>query len=184
VEGNGVGIHLGDNSESMIENNIFLYTQSFGILNVNNTQNVLLDNIFFQCQEGIYKYLDMFNLSSSSVLLWRKEDLELLNLYPDVYHLITADGNIYKNPDLDIDKFFLSNLVNYWSHNSENISPELLEEWRRNQVYFTDLQDSKDYSKFGTAYKLEDIIPNLLYNGPAGVQADIEFPVYNSETVE
>ncbi len=179
--GKGIGIWLDDNSQTVLEDNILLYCQTIGVLNPASPDTALINNIFFQCQGGIYKYIDRYT-KLNDVLIWRTEDLELLNSYPDIFQLSDAEGNLKINPNLNSDREYLLNLINNWSNNPINTTPELIEEWRRNLIYLSGEQDDTENSKSGMAYNLNNVIPDLVFDGQQGVQIDIDFPVYNSET--
>jgi len=83
TRGGGMSVFVGRQGQTIMENNIFAFNQTedgeagYGVSNtMGNFDTVLMNNIFFQCQGGYYKYMDD---DKQSLLVWKPSELKDLN---------------------------------------------------------------------------------------------------------
>jgi hypothetical protein len=109
-KGGGMGINVGSQGETRIENNIIMFTEAFGVYNsLNNTDTTMVNNVFFQNKGGIYQYLES---EGRNLLVWKRTDLEDLNNNSDAYSLWKTGGNTIKNPGANPDKGYFAGFAN------------------------------------------------------------------------
>ncbi|MEJ2663719.1 MAG: right-handed parallel beta-helix repeat-containing protein, partial [Spirochaetia bacterium] len=108
-KGGGMGINVGSQGETRIEDNIIMFTESFAVYNsLNNTDTVMRNNVFFQNKGGVYQYLES---EGRNLLVWKPNDLADLNNNPDPYSLWESGGNTVNNPNPKPDKDYFSGFV-------------------------------------------------------------------------
>ncbi|MBN1523822.1 MAG: right-handed parallel beta-helix repeat-containing protein [Spirochaetales bacterium] len=109
-KGGGMGINVGSQGETKIENNIIMFTEEFAVYNsLKNTDTVMRNNVFFQNRGGIYKYLER---EGRNLLVWKPNELEDLNQNAETYSLWESGGNTIKNPNPKPDKDYFSGFAN------------------------------------------------------------------------
>lgn len=159
-KGGGTSLFVGNNGQTMAENNIFLFNQAFAVNNsFGNEDTVLKNNIFFQCQGGYYKFMDE---DGQNLLLWKSGDMAKLNNDPESYMLLESGGNSDTNPRLKPDKDYFEKFSNFAAAQPGKLKMDLLNQWRRSVGLPLQAEPGSARKNWGMAYPLESVIPNLV----------------------
>jgi hypothetical protein len=86
----------------VLKDNVIAYIQTEGDGAGNAVSNTfgndfteMVGNVFFQCQGGYYKYMD---LDKKNLLVWKRDGLDDLNDDPEMYMLMEAGAIPTKTP--------------------------------------------------------------------------------------
>ncbi|MBN1426277.1 right-handed parallel beta-helix repeat-containing protein [Candidatus Fermentibacteria bacterium] len=185
-KGGSMGVFVGRQGKTILENNIigFLQTEGgeagYAVSNTfGNDETVMKNNMFFQCQGGYYKYMDM---NTQNLLMWKPDELEDLNENPMDYMLDEAEGNMEADPKLLPDKVYFDRFGAFVASEPGKLNMDFLNQWRASVGLPLQAAQGTARQNWGMAYPLEAVIPNLVSKLPGkGVQLDGPFAHYSSE---
>lgn len=182
-KGGGTSVFIGSQGRTVLENNIFMFNQLYGVHNgFGNEDTVMKDNVFFQCQGGYYHFMDD---DGKNLLAWKEEDLKDLNDEPEFYMLWEAGGNTAKAPGLKPDSDYFEKFTNFAAAEPGKLEMDEMNKWRQSLGLPLQAGPGKGKSNYGHAYPLAAVAPNLAAPGSrAGVNMGADFATYASEAAE
>ncbi len=182
--GGSYGVFVGRQGEAIIEDNIFAYLLTeggeagYGVSNTfGNDLTVLKGNIFYQNQGGYYVYTDE---DGSTLVVWKKQDLQDLNSDPESYMLAEAGGNSDQDPGLRPDKWFFRKFSNFVASKPGKLRMDDINRLRRMLGLPLQAEKASARSNWGMPYPLEKVVPNLVSPTGKGVQVNKTFETYTS----
>lgn len=184
-KGGGIGVFIGNRGKTVLKDNVIAYIQTEGDGEGNAVSNTfgndyteMVGNVFFQCQGGYYKYMD---LDKKNLLVWKSEGLADLNDDPEMYMLWEAEGNTNEDPSLQPEKDYFEKFLNTVASKPGKLNMDLMNEWRRSVGLPLQAEAGTARQNWGMAYPLEAIVPNLVSKLPGkGVQPEGPFAEYAS----
>jgi len=184
-KGGGMCLFVGSKGKTIIENNIFAFSQTedgeagFAVSNTfGNTDTVMRNNVFFQCQGGYYKFMDA---DKKNLLLWKPDELKQLNAKCDDFMLEKAEGNEEVDPKLVPDKDYYEKFSNFVASKPGKLNMDFLNEWRRSVGLPLQAEPGSPRKNWGMEYPLKKVIPDLVSKlSGKGVQATGPFQDYKT----
>ncbi len=179
-KGGGTAVFVGRQGETILEDNIFMYTQAFAVNNgFGNEDTVMKNNVFFQCKEGYYKYCDD---EGKNLLVWKEEDLEELNDDSESYMLSEAEGNTDSVPVLKVDKDYFEKFTNFVASKPGKLRLEEMNQWRRMLGLPLQADPASPRKNWGMAYPREAVPDLIAKDCEQGVRMKEKFEEYHSKT--
>jgi len=182
-KGGAIGIFIGSKGKTIIENNIIAYMQTEGgeaghaITNTFwNEDTVLKNNIFFQCQGGYYKYMDA---QKKNLLVWKKEELKMLDENPEDFMLSESKGNTDEDPQIKPDSWYFDLFTKFVASEPGKLEMDKMNQVR--SILGLPLQAKAGTSRenWGMPYPLEKVL-DLVSKTGKGVDISKKFEVYMS----
>ena len=187
-KGGGIGVFVGRQGKTVLENNVFAFAQTEGDAGyaVSNTFGndftEMKNNVFFQCQGGYYKYKDF---DGRNLLVWKKEDLEDLNDDPESYMLWEAGGNTNTNPEFKPDKEYFKKFSSTVASKPGKLKMDTLNQWRRSVGLPLQAEAGTGRKNWGMAHPRAQVTKGLVSETvEAGAKTDVKFAEYRSDTGE
>ncbi|MCX6560187.1 MAG: right-handed parallel beta-helix repeat-containing protein [Candidatus Aminicenantes bacterium] len=182
-KGGGMSVFVGRQGQTIMENNVFAFNQTegdeagFGVSNTfGNSDTALVNNLFFQCQGGYYKYMDG---NKQSLIAWKPADLNDLNKDGESYMLAATGGNSDEDPKMSPDKAFFEKFSNFVASQPGKPNMDAMNEWRRSVGLPLQAEPGSKRKNYGMAYPLSAVAPNLVAKvKDRGVRLDGPFAVY------
>ncbi|MCD4825125.1 MAG: DUF1565 domain-containing protein [Phycisphaerae bacterium] len=179
-KGGGTSLFVGNQGQTEIVNNIFMFNQAFAVNNgFGNDDTVLKGNTFFQCQQGYYKYMDA---DKKNLLVWKPEELKELDEDAESFMLSEAGGNSDADPKCKPDKDYFDKFSNFVGSKPGKLNMDMMNQWRRSVGLPLQAEQGTARSNWGMAYPLKSVLPNLV--SPAkgrGAKPDVTFQKYASK---
>jgi hypothetical protein len=182
-KGGGMGIFVGRQGQTVLENNIFAFTQTEGgeagyaVSNTfGNEDTIMKNNLFFQNQGGVYKYMDE---DKKNLLVWKENDVSDLNGDGEMYMLLEAGGNEIKDPRLKPDKNYFDKFSSFIASEPGKLEMDSLNQWRRSLGLPLQAAKGSARQNWGMPYPLNAVGKNLA-NGSKGANISIDFEEYQS----
>jgi hypothetical protein len=178
-KGGGMAVFVGRQGQTILQNNIFGFGQAHAVTNgFGNEDTIMKNNIFFQCQQGYYKYMDG---DGRNLLVWKADELKGLNGDPESYMLKAAEGNLDSDPKLKPDKDYFEKFSNFVASEPGKLNMDMMNEWRRSVGLPLQAEPGSPRKNWGMAYPLSAVIPNLVSPiADRGVQVKGPFQEYHS----
>jgi len=179
-KGGGTSMLVGNQGQTVMENNIFMFNQAFAVNNsFGNEDTIMKNNIFFQCQGGYYKLMDG---DGQNLLMWKSEDLGKVDKDPESYMLLEAGGNSDRDPGLKPDKDYYDKFSNFVAGEPGKLKMDTLNQWRRSVGLPLQAGPGTGNKNWGMAYPLQSVVPNLVSPIPGmGVNTKGPFQSYLSD---
>jgi hypothetical protein len=188
-KGGGMCLFVGNKGKTIIENNIFAFAQTedgeagFAVSNTFGNENTILkNNVFFQCQGGYYKYMDA---DKKNLLIWKPEELILLNGKSADFMLEKAEGNAETDPKLVPEKDYFEKFSNFVASKPGKLNMDFLNQWRRSVGLPLQAEPGSPRKNWGMQYPLGKVVPDLVSKLPGkGVQIAGPFEEYKSAAAD
>lgn len=186
-KGGGVGIFVGRQGQTIMENNVisFIHTEGdedgFAVKNTfGNDETIMVNNTFFSCVGGYYKYMDY---DRANLVVWKPEELEELNDedYAEDYMLLESGDNRAADPGLKPDRDYAIKFANFIESKPGKLNMDAINEWRRSIGLPLQAAKGSTRSILAPAYPLDKVVPGLTssFSG-IGVQVAGPFAEYRS----
>ncbi|HOJ49545.1 MAG TPA: right-handed parallel beta-helix repeat-containing protein [Spirochaetota bacterium] len=186
-KGGAIGIFVGREGKTIIESNIIGYMQTEGgeagnaVTNTfGNEDTVLKNNIFFQCQGGYYKYMDA---QKKNLLVWKKEELKMLESEPEEFMLSEASGNSDEDPGIKPDPWYFDLFTRFVASEPGKLEMDKMNQIRSMLGLPLQAKAGSSRENWGMPYPLEKIVPNLVSKTGKGVNISKSFEKYVSTSV-
>ncbi|MBN1942732.1 MAG: right-handed parallel beta-helix repeat-containing protein [Phycisphaerae bacterium] len=186
-KGGGRGIIIGNEGAATLENNLIGFVQTEdehnygeGVVNgFGNDDTVMKNNRIVQCQGGYYKYLDD---DKKYLLVWKSEDLKMVNDDAESFMLAEAAGNSDDDPQVKPDKDYFERFSNTVASKPGKLRMDFMNEWRRSVGLPLQADPASPRKNWGMAYPINAVIPNLVSDVKGlGVQPAGPFRQYASQ---
>lgn len=179
-KGGGTSCFVGRLGQTILDSNIFMFNRDFAVSNTfGNEDTFLKNNVFFQCEQGYYKFMDA---DRKSLLIWKSSELKDLNDNAEDYMLSEAEGNSDQDPKCTPDKDYFEKYSNYVASEPGKLNMDAMNQWRRSVGLPLQAEPGSPRKNWGMAYPLSAVIPNLVSKLPGkGVQVAGPFKDYKSE---
>ena len=179
-KGGGTSLVVGNQGQTIVENNIFMFNQAFAVNNgFGNEDTILKNNIFFQCQGGYYKFMDE---DGQNLLLWKSADMSEMNKDAESYMLLESGGNSDNDPGLKPDKDYYEKFSNFVASEPGKLNMDTMNQWRRSVGLPLQAEPGSPRKNWGMAYPLHSVVPNLVSKIPGkGVNTNGPFQSYKSK---
>ena len=182
-KGGGMSVFVGRQGKTIMENNVFAFNQTegdeagFGVSNTfGNSETTLVNNLFFQCQGGYYKYMDG---NKQSLIVWKPADLKDLNKDGEPFMLAAAGGNSDEDPKMAPDKAYFEKFSNFVASRPGKLNMDAMNQWRRSVGLPLQAEPGSKRKNYGMAYPLASVVPNLASKvKDRGVRIDGPFEAY------
>ena len=182
-KGGGMSVFVGRQGKTIMENNVFAFNQTegdeagFGVSNTfGNSETTLVNNLFFQCQGGYYKYMDG---NKQSLIVWKPADLKDLNKDGEPFMLAAAGGNSDEDPKMAPDKAYFEKFSNFVASRPGKLNMDAMNQWRRSVGLPLQAEPGSKRKNYGMAYPLASVVPNLASKvKDRGVRIDGPFKAY------
>ncbi|MCP4158047.1 MAG: hypothetical protein GY757_60630 [bacterium] len=180
-KGGGTSLVVGNQGQTIAENNIFMFNQAFAVNNgFGNEDTILKNNIFFLCQGGYYKLMDE---DGQNLLLWKSEQMSEMNDDAESYMMLESGGNSDKDPGLKPNKEYFEKFSNFVASKPGKLKMDTLNRWRRSVGLNLQAEPGSARKNWGMAYPLESVVPNLVSSLQGrGARVSGPFKSYNSKT--
>lgn len=186
-KGGAIGVFVGSGGKIKIENNIIAFMNTEGgeagyaVTNTfGNEDTSMINNVFFSCNGGYYKYMDY---NKQSLVVFKQSELDDLNdedLAED-YMLLESGDNREMDPKISPDKDFAAKFANFIASEPGKLNMDEMNKWRKSVGLPLQADPATARKNFGFAYPLKAVVPNLVsgING-IGAKDNAKFEVYAS----
>ncbi len=185
-KGGGQCVFVGNKGQTILDGNIFAFAQTEGdsagyaVCNgFGNDDTQMMNNVFFQCQGGYYKYMDD---DKKNLLVWKAKDLDDLNEECEDYMLDEAEGNAEADPKLKPDKDYFDKFSGFVGSKPGKLNMDMMNQWRRSVGLPLQAEAGTARKNWGMEYPLAKVVPGLVSKQKGkGVQISGPFKEYKSK---
>ncbi|MBN2738885.1 MAG: right-handed parallel beta-helix repeat-containing protein [Spirochaetales bacterium] len=175
-KGGGTAIFIGRMGEAILDNNLILFSQEYGINNSFANDNTMLFNtVFFQNWAGHYKFMDK---DGKNLLVNDPGELDDLNRDYEFYSLWEAQGNRIVDPGLLPNKEYFDGFTHALASDPGRLDVPVINALRK-QLGLAE-NAGKGTGVYGAAYPRDHVVPQLI-SKDAGVNPSGPFASYSSE---